>query len=62
MADEQKTGFATFMLKGEANYWWKANKTRAGEGIITWERFKEVFFETYFPESKKQEMEVKFWS
>ena len=25
VADEQKTSFATFMLKGEASHWWKAN-------------------------------------
>ena len=40
VAEEQKTSFATFMLKGEASYWWKANKGRAGEGVITWEKFK----------------------
>ena len=60
VADEQKTAFATFMLKGEASYWWKANKGRAGEGIITWERFKELFFENYFSESIKNKMEIKF--
>ena len=50
VADQQKTAFATFMLKGEAGYWWEANKNRAGEGTVTWDRFKEIFFETYFPE------------
>ena len=60
VADEQKTSFATFMLKGEASYWWKANKGRAGEGIVTWEKFKELFFENYFSESVKNRMEIKF--
>ena len=48
------------MLKGEASHWWKANKGRAGEGVITWERFKELFCENYFPESVKNRMEIKF--
>lgn len=58
MVEEQKIGFATFMMKGEANYWWKANKGRAG--VISWDRFKELFFENYFPENTQQDMEVKF--
>ena len=35
VADEQKTSFATFMLKREASYWWKVNKGHAGEGVVT---------------------------
>ena len=60
VTDEQKTSFATFMLKGEASYWWKANKGRVSEGIVTWDRFKELFFENYFPESMNNKMEIKF--
>ena len=58
--EDQKTAFATFMLKSEASYWWQANKMRGGEGIITWERFKEMFFEMYFPASSQDQMEVQF--
>lgn len=46
--DEQKIDFATFFLKEEANHWWEANKNRVGLGIISWDRFKEIFFENYF--------------
>ena len=45
VAEEQKTSFATFMLKGEANYWWKINRSRAREGVILWACFKELLFE-----------------
>lgn len=60
VAEAQKTSFATFMMKGEANYWWKANKGRAEEGIIPWDRFKELFLENYFSENTQQDMEVQF--
>ena len=56
----QKTSFATYMLKGEANFWWEANKTRAGEGVVTWARFKTLFFENYLSASMQARMEVKF--
>lgn len=60
VAEEQKTTFATFMLKGEANYWWKINKNREGGGSVTWTRFKELFFENYFSENMQEQMEVIF--
>lgn len=47
-------------MKGEANYWWEANKIRAREGVISWEKFKKIFFENYFPESMQSMMEVRF--
>ena len=60
VGEDQKTVFATYMLRGEVNYWWEANQQRAGEGIIPWERFKTLFFENYFLKSMKNRMEVKF--
>ena len=60
VGEEQKTAFATYLLKGEANFWWEANQNRAGEGVVAWDRFKEVFFENYFPSSMRDRMEVQF--
>lgn len=56
----QKTVFATYMMKGKANFWWEANKTRAGEEEITWDMFKNLFFENYLSVSMQSRMEVKF--
>ena len=39
VAEEQKTVFATYMLKGEANLWWESKKNLEGEDLVTWERF-----------------------
>ena len=36
---DQKTGFATYFLKNEANYWWESVRALEGREVITWERF-----------------------
>ena len=60
IADDQKTVFATYMLKGEANFWWESKKNLEGEGIITWERFSKLFLDKYFPKYMEGQMELKF--
>ena len=35
IADDHKMVFATYMLKGEENFWWESKKNLEGEGIIT---------------------------
>jgi hypothetical protein len=53
--DSQKVEYATFTLEGPAERWWAGTevllKEELGENArITWDKFKEVFNETYFPE------------
>ena len=59
--DEQKVQFASFMLRGEADHWWESLK-RVYPGAIemSWEEFKEFFYEKYFPESIRHMKEVEF--
>ena len=38
--EDQKTAFATYLFKGEANFWWEANQFRAGEGVVAWARLR----------------------
>ncbi|KAL8155372.1 hypothetical protein AgCh_000671 [Apium graveolens] len=57
---EQKTKFASYFLKGEANYWWESTRALEGGVFITWERFTELFMEKYFPRYMKNQMEIKF--
>ncbi|XP_075633378.1 uncharacterized protein LOC142605832 [Castanea sativa] len=50
----QKVVYATFALQGSAKRWWMGTECllwmELGENTsITWEKFKEVFNETYFP-------------
>ncbi|WOH00701.1 hypothetical protein DCAR_0520075 [Daucus carota subsp. sativus] len=60
VGNEQKTGFVSYFLKGEANYWWDSRKVVEGTGTVTWERFTELFLEKYFPTYMQDQMEVKF--
>ena len=60
---EQKVTFATFMLRGKARSWWEAEK-RAGaaRGVLayTWDAFKVVYNEKYYPESVKNAKVAEF--
>lgn len=58
--EAQKTVFATYLLKGEANYWWEAKKNMEVDAIITWQRFVQIFLEKYFPRFMENQMELKF--
>ncbi|XP_052176676.1 uncharacterized protein LOC127790978 [Diospyros lotus] len=59
--EEDKVGCATFMLRDEADQWWKMmQRTLQGpEGrgtpVTTWVQFKELFNTKYFPLCKKME-------
>ena len=53
--DSQKVRFATFKLIGEAERWWRSTKAildgmDTERNPITWEKFKGVFYDNYFPE------------
>ncbi|XP_063944973.1 uncharacterized protein LOC135151190 isoform X1 [Daucus carota subsp. sativus] len=60
VGEDQKTEFASYFLKTEANYWWESTRVLEGEGIITWQRFTELFLEKYFPSYMQDQMEIKF--
>ena len=49
--EEHKVLYATFMLQGEAENWWKFVKPSfvAPGGVIPWNAFKDKFLENYFP-------------
>ena len=59
---EQRVSLATYMLEGEAEYWWKgAKRLLESKGLqITWETFIETFFDKYFPETLKIKKETEF--
>lgn len=50
VGENKKTEYASFYLKDEANFWWESSKTLEGNGVITWERFTELFLEKYLPQ------------
>ncbi|KAK1401715.1 hypothetical protein POM88_001320 [Heracleum sosnowskyi] len=58
--EAQETIFATYLLKGEANYWWESKRNLETDAIITWARFSTLFLEKYFPVFMEAQMERKF--
>ncbi|XP_017412935.1 uncharacterized protein LOC108324500 [Vigna angularis] len=61
---DKKVVFVTFLLIGEAEYWWRGVKRlmEANKETITWENFKVKFLEKYFPSSAKFAKELEFLS
>ncbi|XP_057982211.1 uncharacterized protein LOC131167423 [Malania oleifera] len=56
---EQKVRYATFKMAGDAKRWWLFVKMLEEQRLVkialTWERFKELFFNRYFPLSIREE-------
>ncbi|XP_074374565.1 uncharacterized protein LOC141714972 [Apium graveolens] len=59
--DNQKVEYATYFLKGESNYWWETARTLEATEVITWDRFKRIFLDKYFPAYMQTQMKMKFF-
>ncbi|XP_074326909.1 uncharacterized protein LOC141664853 [Apium graveolens] len=55
-SEEQKVKFATHSLRWEAVFWWDTVKQTEDCSKMAWTRFKELFFDKYFPTCMKNEM------
>lgn len=60
--NERRVTYATFMLTGDAEYWWRgARRLLEAEGReITWEIFRTTFLEKYFPTNVRHAKEMEF--
>lgn len=59
--DNHKVLCATYILKGNASHWWEMTsraKNRNGWNGVTWDRFKQLFDDKYFPGSSRMDKEV----
>ncbi|XP_057953308.1 uncharacterized protein LOC131147763 [Malania oleifera] len=56
--DEKRVLYTTYKLIGEAKRWWVATRLleeqRPIPVVMTWSRFREVFFNRYFPATVKE--------
>ncbi|PKA52351.1 hypothetical protein AXF42_Ash010247 [Apostasia shenzhenica] len=54
--DNKKTGFASNMLTGEGRKWWKSQLNTDFKSLqpVPWERFRDNFFQQYFPPAIKE--------
>ncbi|XP_074323471.1 uncharacterized protein LOC141660385 [Apium graveolens] len=60
VSDDSKTDYASYFLKGEANFWWESMSALEREGPVSWARFTELFLEKYFPDCLQSQLEVEF--
>ena len=53
--DNHKVACTTYVLQKDAEVWWVDNKQNInpGEGITTWETFKETFLKYYYPRNTR---------
>ena len=61
VGEGQKTEYASYFLKKEANYRWESVKAFEMNPLVSWDRFKELFLEKYFPIFMKGQMEFRFF-
>ncbi|XP_057415634.1 uncharacterized protein LOC130710399 [Lotus japonicus] len=59
---EMKVDYATYLLTGEAEYWWRGARAmmEADHQAITWECFRGAFLDKYFPNSARAAKEAQF--
>ncbi|XP_074360797.1 uncharacterized protein LOC141701053 [Apium graveolens] len=58
--EDQKVKFATRSFRGEVVFWWDSVEQTEDIEKMTWSRFKDLFYEKYYPKNVQNEMEVKF--
>ena len=47
--EDKKIEYASYYLKNGANFWCESARAIEPKGVITWDRFKELFKEKYLP-------------
>src|ERR1044072_5058632 len=60
--EESKLGYASYLLLGDAEYWWRGARMmlEANQEDVSWNTFKRVFLEKYFPVSAQEAKETQF--
>ncbi|XP_047150545.1 uncharacterized protein LOC124822569, partial [Vigna umbellata] len=61
-SDENRLAFTEYLLTGEASHWWASVRAilMDAHSPITWEVFRNKFYEEYFPDSVRFAKEVEF--
>ncbi|XP_024025359.1 uncharacterized protein LOC112092721 [Morus notabilis] len=54
--------FVVYKMEGQASNWWKQVRRRLNVTGMTWEQFKVLFNEQYFPQSYRDEKAIEFMS
>ncbi|XP_038880430.1 uncharacterized protein LOC120072086 [Benincasa hispida] len=59
ISEEQKVNCATFMLRGDAKFWWESTQ-RTIKGSVSWQQFNQAFYNKYFPLTVRYQKKVEF--
>ncbi|XP_038877200.1 uncharacterized protein LOC120069497 [Benincasa hispida] len=59
ITEEQKVNCVTFMLRGDAKFWWESTQ-RTIKGSVSWQQFNQAFYNKYFPLTVRYQKEVEF--
>ncbi|XP_074342555.1 uncharacterized protein LOC141680153 [Apium graveolens] len=58
--ERHKTIFASYMLKGEAKYWWESKRNLETDAVVPWDGFTRLLLDKYFPRFMEIQIELKF--
>lgn len=59
--EEEKVSRAAYMLQGSAHDWWlMVQRQHEDDGLLTWNGFRDAFYDKYFPESVRRQKEDEF--
>ena len=63
-SDVEKVSMATYMLQGQAEYWWGSTKVllTAQHPVISWDAFSTAFRKQYVPLAAQQKLRMDFLS
>ena len=59
-SEVQKRQIAAFLLKDEAQFWWRREERTIDTAHLTWEGFQRIFRDKYFPDVVREQMEIEF--
>ncbi|XP_073046070.1 uncharacterized protein [Primulina eburnea] len=62
MRDVDRPRCAIYMLRDDASLWWEGTTHAVDVATLTWARFREMFFEKYFPADVKGRLTREFMS
>ncbi|XP_059629748.1 uncharacterized protein LOC132272664 [Cornus florida] len=58
--DRLRISLTAFMFMGDADIWWKSMTNIHNMKVMTWEEFRTLFFDCFFPWAMRQDMRVQF--
>ncbi|XP_073279559.1 uncharacterized protein [Primulina huaijiensis] len=62
MRDADRVRCATYMLRDDVSLWWEGAAQGVNLATLTWDQFKDLFYDKYFPADVKGRLTMEFMS